>query len=36
MPHHMEPGARVSERWSPGRLAKVELRRFTPSPPRTR
>ena len=26
----MELGARVSERWSPGRLAKVELQRFTP------
>src|SRR5580704_3097590 len=23
----------VSERWPPGRLAKVGLRRFTPSPP---
>src|SRR5436309_13806352 len=26
----MEPGARVSERWSPGRSAKVELQRLHP------
>src|SRR5579863_7266963 len=26
MPHHMELGARVSERWSPGRCVTVELR----------
>jgi hypothetical protein len=32
----LELGARVSERWSPGRLAKVELQRCTPSPSRTR
>ena len=30
MPHYMEPGARVSERWSPGR-AKVVLQHPTPS-----
>ena len=35
MPQYLEPGARVSERWSPGRSAKVELRYFTASPPRT-
>src|SRR6201986_5677081 len=29
MPQYLELGARVSERWSPGRLAKGELRRFT-------
>src|SRR6202011_4899706 len=26
MPHYMEPDARVSERWSPGRCVTVELR----------
>ena len=30
MPQNLEPVARVSERWSPGRAAKVELRDFTP------
>ena len=32
MPQYLEHGARVSERWSPGRLAKVELRYFHPKP----
>jgi putative transposase len=31
MPQNLELGARVSERWSPGRPAKVELQRFIPS-----
>src|SRR5947207_12746387 len=26
MPQYLEPGARVSERWSPGRCVTVELR----------
>src|SRR5437764_9221782 len=26
MPQYLEPGARVSERWSPGRCVRVELR----------
>ena len=36
MPQYLELGARVSERWSPGRAAKVELQLFTRSRPRTR
>jgi hypothetical protein len=28
MPDLMEPGARVNDRWSPGRSAKVELQGF--------
>ena len=32
MPQYLELGARVSERWSPGGPAKVELQRFTPEP----
>jgi putative transposase len=28
MPNLMEPGARVNDRWSPGRSAKVELQGF--------
>src|SRR5262245_45845112 len=31
----MQPGARVSDRWSPGRAAKVVLQHPTPSRPRT-
>jgi hypothetical protein len=31
MPQYLEPGARVSERWSPERAAKMELPYFTPS-----
>src|SRR6516165_11980226 len=30
MRENLEPGARVSERWSPGRADKVELQRVTP------
>ena len=32
MPHNMELGARVSDGWSPGRPAKVELQRFAQKP----
>jgi hypothetical protein len=31
MPRYMEPGARVSGRWSPGRAAKVVLQHSIPS-----
>jgi hypothetical protein len=31
MPQHMELGARVSDGWSPGRSAKVELQGCTPN-----
>jgi hypothetical protein len=30
-PEYLELGARVSERWSPGSLAKVEFAMLTPS-----
>ena len=30
MPQYLEPGARVSERWSSGRTAKVEVERLHP------
>src|SRR3981081_2113260 len=30
MPQYLEPGARVSERWSPGRPAKVEVQTLHP------
>jgi hypothetical protein len=36
MLQNLEPGARGSERWSPGRAAKVELQHFTREPPRIR
>jgi hypothetical protein len=29
MPQYLEPGARMSERWSPGGPAKVEVQGFT-------
>ena len=32
MPHKMELGARVSDGWSPGRLAKVEVQTLHPQP----
>ena len=33
MPHDMELGARVSDGWSPGRAAKVEVQTLHPKPP---
>ena len=33
---HMKPGARVSERWSPGRCATVKMQAFIREPPRIR
>jgi hypothetical protein len=32
MPHNMELGARVSDGWSPGRPAKVEVQTHHPQP----
>src|SRR5215207_2465067 len=32
MPQYLEPDARVSERWSPGRAAKVEVQTLHPKP----